>query len=79
MESTDPDTVTGGAEEEVIGVAARDELFDEVVDVSDESEYRSCFADTVSVGEIEQDGGRDQVVDMRGSTEYRGRWTVGRC
>ena len=64
VESTDPDTVTGGAEEEFIGVAARVELFDEVVDVPDESEYRSCFADTVSVGEIEQDGGHDQVVDM---------------
>ena len=64
VESGEPDTVTGGTEDEVIGVGARDELSDEVVDVQDESEYESCFADTASVGEIEQGGGRDQVVDL---------------
>lgn len=39
VESVEPDTVTGGAVEEAIGVAARNELFDEVVDVPDKSEY----------------------------------------
>ena len=33
VESVEPDTVTGEAVEEAIGVAARNELFDEVVDV----------------------------------------------
>lgn len=39
VESVEPDTVTGGAVEEAIGVAARNELFDEVVDVPYKSEY----------------------------------------
>ena len=39
VESVEPDTVTGGTVEEAIGVAARNELFDEVVDVPDKSEY----------------------------------------
>ena len=39
MESVEPDMVTGGTEDEVIGVAATDELSDEVVDVQDESGY----------------------------------------
>lgn len=64
VESMEPDTVTGGAKEEAIGVAARDKLFGEVFDVADKSEYRSSFADTVLVGEIEQGGGHDQVADM---------------
>lgn len=32
--------------------------------MQDESGYESCKVDTASVGEIEQDGGRDQVVDL---------------
>ena len=32
--------------------------------MQDESGYRSCLADTASVGEFEQGSGRDQVVQM---------------
>lgn len=64
MESGEPDTVTGGTEDEVFGIGPRDEPSDEVVDVQDESGYESCKVDTASIGEIEQGGGRDQVVDL---------------
>ena len=53
-ESGEPDTVTGGTEDEVIEVGARDEPSDEVVDVQEESGYESCLAEMASVGEMEQ-------------------------
>ena len=37
IESVEPDTVTDGTEDEVVGVVARDELFDEVAGVQGES------------------------------------------
>ena len=42
----------------------RFEFFDEVVDVQDESGYGSYLADTATVGDFEQGGGCDQVVEM---------------
>ena len=64
VEPVEPDTVDGGTEDEVIGVEAAKEFFDEVADVQDESGYGSYLADTASVGEFEQGGGCDQVVEM---------------
>ena len=58
--------VEGGTEDEIIGVEAKEvyQFVDEVVDVQDESGYGSCLADTASVGDFEQGGGCDQVVEM---------------
>ena len=64
VEPVESDTVDGGTEDEVIGVEAAEEFFDEVADVQDETGYRSCLADTASVGEFEQGCGCDQVVQM---------------
>ena len=55
----EPDT-----EDEVIGDEAAEEFFVEAADLQDESGYGSCLADTASVGEFEQGGGGDQVVEM---------------
>ena len=64
VEPVESNTVDGGTEDEIIGVEATEEFFDEVTDVQDESGHRSCLADTASVGEFEQGGGCDQVVQM---------------
>lgn len=48
----EPDLVTGGTRDEVLGVEARDKLSDEVVEVEDEREYGSCLADTASIEDI---------------------------
>ena len=45
-------TVISGAEKEVVDVGANDELPIEVVKVPSQSEYWSCLADTVLVGEV---------------------------
>ena len=37
--------------------------------MQDESGYRSCLADTASVGEVEQGSGCDQVVQMPDTEE----------
>ena len=60
LEPVESDTVDGGTEDEVIGVEAAKEFFDEFADVQDESSYQSCLADTASVGEFGQGGGCDQ-------------------
>ena len=62
--SVESDTVDGETEDESIGFEAAEEFFGEVVDVQDESGYGSCLADTASVGEFEQGGECDQVVEM---------------
>ena len=69
VEPVESDTVDGGTEDEVIGVEAAEEFFNELADVQDESGYRSCLADTASVGEFEQGGGCDQVVQMPDTEE----------
>ena len=64
MEPVESNTVDGGTGDEVIGVEATEEFFEEVADVQDESGYQSCLADTASVGEFEQGSGCDQVVQV---------------
>lgn len=53
VEPVESNTVDGGTEDEIIAVEATKKFFDEVADVQDESEHRSCLADTASVGEFE--------------------------
>ena len=69
VEPVESNTVDGGTEDEVIRVEATEEFFDEVAHVQDESGYRSCLADTVSVGEFKQCSGCDQVVQMPDTEE----------
>ena len=69
MEPVESDTVDGGAEDEVIGVEAAEECFDDVANVQDDRGYQSCLAYTASVGEFGQGGGCDQVVQMPDTEE----------
>lgn len=62
----EPVTATSGTEEEVVGVTAKSEGYNEVVDMPEESTSRdpSYLADSASGRAIEQGTGSDHVVDL---------------
>ena len=69
VEPVEYNTGDGGTEDEVIEVEATEDFFGEVADVQGKSGYRSCLADTASVGEFQQGSGCDQVVQMPDTEE----------